>query len=317
MTTIARPSTSAENSTEVQLAVRDDATAAQRDNAQQSIAALIARSSAAFERRRAAEADATEVTSALNRPFLKLLEADPSAATALKKLHNDRLVEREDADELSRSGLGHQAREVESPGPVLFSSAGFVPPYDFSWAWHDTNGHAPHNLIVNRSTGGVGVDARSGQIAGGASGFVNAHCGFGVFLRSSTTKTVFPHAVLNPGRFSFATRAVGIGSNATSEGGFELTVFEDGRFLAAASRKLWRSRVSGSFGDPDESASGGQGPQLIAGPEFQFTIRAGHEYTFNAGIWAFSDRSTGVGAGAVQSLMEGIITRMWVFGLPA
>ena len=218
-----------------------------------------------------------------------------------------------------QDGLALQTRDAVAQGPVVFSprSADFVPPYDFSWAWHDTNGFAPHNLIVNRQTGGVGVDARSGQLPGGAAGFVNAHTGFGVFLHSNTTKTVFPHAVLNPGRLSFAARAIGIGSNATSEGGFELTVFEDGQFLTAAARKLWRSRVSGSFGDPDESSSGSQGPQLFAGPEFQFTIRAGHNYTFNAGIWAYSDRSTGVGAGAVQSIMEGIITRMWVFGLPA
>ena len=93
-----------------------------------------------------------------------------------------------------------------------------------------------------------------------------------------------------------------------------MTVFEDGRLLAAASRKLWRGRVSGSVFSPDESASGSQPNQLITGPELEFTLRAGHEYTFNAGIWVYSDRSTGVGAGAVQSLLEGFVTRMWVFG---
>jgi hypothetical protein len=91
-------------------------------------------------------------------------------------------------------------------------------------------------------------------------------------------------------------------------------VFEDGQFLTGASRRLWRSRVSGTVFDPDESASGGQGNHVITGPELQFTIRAGHGYTFNAGIWVFSDRSPGVGAAGVQSLLQGTMTKMWVFG---
>ncbi|MDP9813978.1 hypothetical protein J2W42_006860 [Rhizobium tibeticum] len=172
----------------------------------------------------------------------------------------------------------------------------------------------PFNQVLDRPSGSVGLDARSGSLPGGASGFINAHVGFGVFLRSDTTGQRFPHAVLNPGRFSFAARAVGVGSNATTEGGFELTVFEDGQFLTGASRRLWRARVSGSVFDPDESTSGSQGPQVMAGPELAFTIKAGHGYTFNAGIWVFSDRSIGIGAGAVQSLLQGVVTRMWVFG---
>jgi hypothetical protein len=188
-------------------------------------------------------------------------------------------------------------------------SLGFVPPYDFSWSWHDQNGHAPFGMIVNRPDGNVGLDARSGSFEGGASGFVNAHAGFGVFLSSDTTAQKFPHAVLNPGRFSHTMRAVGIGSNATSEGGFEITVFEDGHFLTGASRQLWRRRISAG-----ESTSGGEPDHVITGPELDFTIRAGHGYTFNAGIWVFSDRSSGIGAAAAQSLLQGFVTRMWVFG---
>ena len=41
-------------------------------------------------------------------------------------------------------------------------------------------------MIVNRPDGNVGLDARSGSLEGGASGFVNAHAGFGVFLGSDT-----------------------------------------------------------------------------------------------------------------------------------
>jgi hypothetical protein len=303
------------SSMEFHVSFRDDVTEADRQNAERSVAALVARS-AAVVRDRAAEADLAELTGSLNRPLMKLIEEDALATKALEKLRTHQLMQPTTMDALRQDPPFTLTYDAIPQAPKDVRSLDFVPPYDFNWAWHDVNGFAPFGIFGNRPTGGVGVDARSGSVEGGAPGFVNAHVGFGVFLRSDTTKQVFPHAVLNPGRFSFTMRAVGVGSNATSEGGFELTVFEDGQFLAAASRKLWRSRVSTGPFNPDESASGGQGPQFFAGPELQFTIRAGHGYTFNAGIWAFSDRSTGAGGAAVQSLLQGTVSRMWVFGLP-
>jgi hypothetical protein len=293
-----------------ELSIRDDATQAERQNAERSVAALLARSAAAAARDRAAEAELTKLTDSLDRPLVKLLEDDPVAAKALEELSARRLLQPDETNELRHdSALAPTAARPVPEGLPDVRSLGFVPPYDFSWSWHDGNGHPPFNRILDRSRGVVGLDARSGSVPGGASGFVNAHAGFGVFLRADSTGQRFPHAVLNPGRFSYAMRSVGIGGNATSEGGFEITVFENGRLLAAASRKLWRKRVSGN-----ESASDGLGPQVFTGPELQFTIHPGREYTFNAGIWVFSDRSSGVGAAAVQSLLEGTVTRMWVFG---
>ena len=300
------------SSMEFQMMFRDDATQADRQNAERSVATLVARSAAAVARDRAAGADLAELTGSLNGPFVRLIEGDPLAIKALEKLRTHQLMQPDAMDALRQDvplSLPYDAIPLAPQGVLSLRSLGFVPPYDFSWAWHDRNGHAPFNQFLDRPSGSVGLDARSGSVPGGASGFVNAHAGFGVFLRSDTTGQRFPHAVLNPGRFSHALRTVGIGSNATSEGGFELTVFEDGRLLAAASRKLWRSRISAG-----ESASGGQGPHVITGPELEFTIRQGRGYTFNAGIWVFSDRSTGIGAAAVQSLLQGVVTRMWVFG---
>lgn len=281
--TTLQPATAAE----FRLDIRDGASDTERSDAKQSVEAMIARTRAAAAQIRAAEANPLEATDLLHD------------AETLAPADRPNLVEGTPVlpQALSNARTTH-----------------FAPPYDFSWAWHDGNGHPPFNSVLNRPNGAVGLDARSGAAPGGVSGFVNAHAGFGVFLRSDVGGRRFPHAVLNPGRFRWAVRAVGVGSNATSEGGFELTVFEDGRLLAAASRKLWRGRVSGSVFSPDESASGSQPNQLITGPELEFTLRAGHEYTFNAGIWVYSDRSTGVGAGAVQSLLEGFVTRMWVFG---
>jgi hypothetical protein len=299
------------SSTEFELTIRDDATQAERQNAESSVAALLARSRAAVAQLRAAEADLAELTDSLDEPFVRLVKGDPLAGKALKELTTRELLQSDVTDEL-RPDSPYLAQGPSGPareGVPSVRSLGFVPPYDFSWSWHDGNGNPPFSRVLDRPRGDVGLDARSGSVPGGASGFVNAHAGFGVFLRSDSMGQRFPHAVLNPGRFSYAMRSVGIGGNATSEGGFEITVFEDGRLLAAADRKLWRRRVSGN-----ESASDGQGPQVITGPELEFTIHPGREYTFNAGIWVFSDRSSGVGAAAVQSLLQGTVTRMWVFG---
>jgi hypothetical protein len=304
-------------SAEMQISFREDVAETDRKNAELSVAALVARSAEAVARRRATEAALAESTGALTRPFAKLIEVDPLSNEALEKLRSLQLMQPEAMDRLGPDTpftLTYDSAVSTPRDGVGLRSQGFVPPYDFQWSWHQEGGHPPFNLIQNRFSGRLGLEARSGSIDGGAPGFVNAHAGFGVFVRSDVMGQKFPHAVLNPGSYSFQVRAVGVDSNATSEGGFDLAVFEDGRFLTGADRKLWRSRVSATLFDPDESASGGQGNHLIAGPELQFTMRPGHSYTFNAGIWVISDRSTGIGAGAAQSILRGTLTRMWVFG---
>ncbi|MGF7121631.1 hypothetical protein [Rhodococcus sp. BE178] len=316
MTDTAERSRAKTSSAELQLSFRDGVTSADRQIAEQSVAAMVERSAGAVAQRRSTEAEIVEATRSISGSIAKPIGEDLHADDAIAGLRTKQIVQPDVIDAMGH-GVPVAAGMPYSPedlGTVRAGSVGFVPPYDFQWAWHDSAGHPPKSILQNRSSGTLGLDARSGALPGGASGFVNAHAGFGVFLRSDTTGQRFPHAVLNPGRFTFQLRAVGVGANATSEGGFELTVFEDGKFLTGASRKLWRSRVGSSLFNPDESSSGGQENHPITGPELEFTLRRDHGYTFNAGIWVFSDRSTGVGAGAVQSLLQGILTRMWVFG---
>jgi hypothetical protein len=43
-------------------------------------------------------------------------------------------------------------------------------------------------------------------------------------------------------------------------------------------------------------------------------MQPGRQYTFNVGIWVFTDRSTGVGGAAVQALFEGNVSSLWVAG---
>jgi hypothetical protein len=293
---------------------RDDATEPDRLNAERSVAALLARSREAVAKARAAETEMTKLIDALHDPFMQLVQKDPRALEALESIRTRPLMPVEKLDALGQDApaLTYDTSPSGLSGIPISRSLDFIPPYDFAWAWHD--GNPAFNQVLERPGGRVGLDARTGTVSGGAPGFVNAHAGFGVFLRSDAQGQRFPHAVLNPGRYSFSLGTNGVGSNATSEGGFELTVFEEGRLLAAASRTLWRSRVSGTLLDPTESASGSQGPQPMTGPELAFTIRPGLGYTFNAGIWVFSDRSAGIGVAGVQSVLQGVISRMWVFG---
>jgi hypothetical protein len=250
---------------------------------------------------------------ALNGPFMKLIEGDPLARKALENLRTRQNMRSDTMDTLRQDllpVLPYNAMPLELQRGGTNRALGFVPPYDFNWAWHDMNGHPPFIMIFDQSSGQVSLEARSGPSVGGAPGFVNASVGFGVFFRSDTTAQRFLHSVLNPGRFKFSVEtSFGFGTNATSEGGFDLTVFEDGQFLVGASRKLWRRRIGS-----DEFSSEEQGQHLIFGPDLQFIMRAGHDYTFNAGIWVFSDYTSGIGVAAAQSILDGIVTSIGVSG---
>ncbi|MEU6934827.1 hypothetical protein AB4225_18825 [Streptomyces sp. 2RAF24] len=291
--------------TDLQISFHEDLSEADRRNVERSVASLVEYSVARSARERADEAELAEHTHALEAPLVRLVQEDAAAARAAETLGAREVLRLRESDALREDGASYFPPHVRTD----VRSVGFVPPYDFSWSWHDGAGFPPHSQILNRATGEVGLDARSGSVPDGVSGLVAAHAGFGVVLPTTNPGQKFPHAVLNPGRFSFVLKTVGVGGNATSEGGFELTVFEDGRFLVGANAQLWRSRISGG-----EESRGGDGPRPMAGPELQFTMVPGRSYVFNAGIWVLSDRSTGIGAAAAQSLLQGTITRMWMFG---
>lgn len=291
--------------TDFRISFHEGVTEADRQNAERSVAAFVEYSLERSARERAAEAELAELADALDAPLARLVQEDPAAVLAAERLAARDVLHVHETDTLREDGGSyfppHERANVRS--------VGFVPPYDFSWSWHDAAGFPPNSRILNRSTGEVGLDARSGSAPGGASGLVAAHAGFGVILPSTNPGQKFPHAVLNPGRFSYTMKTVGVGCNATSEGGFDLTVFEDGRFLVGANAQLWRERISAG-----EERRGGDGPRPMTGPELQFTMVPGRTYSFNAGIWVVTDRSTGIGAAAAQSLLQGTVTRMWMFG---
>jgi hypothetical protein len=292
----------------VQISFRDGLGGEDRAIAERAVATLIARRVQAVDRTRATEARRLELAEALNAPLAKLIADDPAAARALDELN---------ALELDDDGAIDQLRSQPAPRPIgdalsidLRSARDAVevrvPPYDFGWSWHHQAGSAPVGSYF-RSDGAVGLDARSGSIAGGAGGFVDAHVGFGLSLRTDHQVNVTGRS-LRRMRHSYTVGCTGVGGSATSEGGMEFTAMENGQFLTAASAKLWRKRVSGL-----ESAAHGEGPYAIYEPsELAFTMRPGRQYTFNVGIWAFADRSPGAGIAWAQSLIEGDVLALTI-----
>jgi hypothetical protein len=183
----------------------------------------------------------------------------------------------------------------------------FHPPFHYAWSWHDQFGSPPFELVQDRPLGFVRLDARSGLVDGGASGFVNAHAGFGVGLSTDRPMRAGAWAFLQDVLSIYKMRTTpGLGTNATTEGGVEVTALRNGTELVASfGNKLFRRRISQS-----ESADERVGPSNWPVPyptpsELSFQMPAGQTFTFNVGAWVFTDRSPGVGGAGVWS-------RMWI-----
>jgi hypothetical protein len=105
-----------------------------------------------------------------------------------------------------------------------------------------------------------------------------------------------------------------LGGSATAEGGMEITVLEDGRFLTAAQDKRWRKRVSAGESDSGDSGGFGTGAPI----EVTWTMQPGQAYTLNVGAWVFCESQFGAGAAGFsfsQGNLHGIVTLMSLFDL--
>jgi hypothetical protein len=142
--------------------------------------------------------------------------------------------------------------------------------------------------------------------------FVDAHAGFGIFLTTDHVVTATARALRSVAhRYSLS---AGLNAAATSEGGVEFTVFEDGNFISVARDVIWRRRVSGTLFDPTESASfDSAGFDATAAMDLTWTMHPGRGYTFNVGLWAFGERHPGIGGAGVASVIQGKVILMSLF----
>lgn len=212
--------------------------------------------------------------------------------------------------EPDRSAVGAIGR-LESPvgqGDLLPREATWVnqnhqPPFHFDWKWHRIDGKAPEFSVTNRPQGRADVKGRS--LPGDP--FVEAHAGFGVILRPDADGWLIGDAV----RFAAWAYGVkcypGVGSNATSEGGTEITLLEDGQYRLGQTSRMWRKRVTNDEEDVRQS----NGFLADTAPlRLQFWARAHHEYTFNVGFWLYADHTSGAGSAGATSLLAGTVPSM-------
>jgi hypothetical protein len=282
-----------------------------RQLTRQSIDTLIARSVGSIKRARENDAALTKLTDAINAPIARLIQNDPQAVSALEELRKRSLSEA-DADTFysdASSDVATGGITISNRGDLRPRAFAGRPPYDFSWSWHDLNGGGPFDMRMNPSSGYVGLIARSGSVDGGFSGFVNAHAGYGIHLRTDHPRTVSFGAQIESAHRAHNMMAHGASSSATSEGGIECTALENGRLIMSSSFKWWRKRIS-----INETADDREGPIHIDVPKSDprtFTMQPGRDYTFNIGLWVFSDRTPGIGVAGVNAVIEGNVALMW------
>ena len=295
-----------------QISFREDLPEPEREVATHSVATLVSRAEERFARFRSIAAEQSQLRSAINAPLQRIVEQDPEARRAFDTLRHQDLIHREGMPELDPEPLpvmsGHftmpfnpfnfpTTAEVAALRPRILDVR--VPPYDFEFSFF--SGNPAFQQLLSKETGHVGLQARSGSIDGGASGFVRAHAGFGVVFTTA-------HASMARGRsfrrmrYTYAVNAIGIGGNATSEGGMDFGAFEDGRLLGTVSSTLWHRRVSSD----DDLEQEDVGPFAVTDPdELAFPVEPGHLYAFPVGIWVFSDREPGWGVAAAFSMLQG------------
>ena len=238
-------------SSTLQINFSDEMTAEQQRAAKESVAALVARSSEARALQQAEQAYETELATAINKPLVKIIESDPAAAKALAADRERRQQKQVHLRKDTPPALPETRPQgfPASMADLLLARAGqsFGAPFHFDWRWH--NGQPPHRSEAHRPSGHVFV-----EVSPNGEGFVDAHAGFGVVLTTDRVKPVLARSQRSSSH-NYVVNSGYLGGSATAEGGMEITVLEDGRFLTAAQDKRWRKRVSA--GESDSGDSGG------------------------------------------------------------
>jgi hypothetical protein len=287
---------------DLQIYFDDSLTAEQRALVEESVVAIVEskRAQTAAALARTAELEKFEL--AINAPLIELIEQHPISARAVREAGAPSL---ESPVEFLKPEPAYAMRVCTIPvSPADRSIEVRVPPYDFHWAWRDLNGAEPHSIIGNRD-GRLGMDARSGSGNGFANRFVSSHTGVGCLVRTDR-EVVFEFFARRANRHSFVVGARGVSANATSEGGLETTFMRGSQLLQGGTFPLFRRRVSAgedrrdSTGWTEDTYPNGMGGRFGPG-----------EYVFNAGIFTFTDFSTGVaGVAGAQSLVQSEILEM-------
>ncbi len=309
----------------LQITFRDNLSQPDREAAQRSVIALVTHTAEEAAKVRTAAAEQAKLVAALNAPFKKLIEEDPTAVEALDALRTrkqsmymrlaNELRQESPLTERTNLFIPHTLNSIAIVQPLDFGAPQpegaraievRVPPhYDFFWSWHDPAGGPPFGQVIGgieSVTGFIGLEARSGDFEGGADGWVWAKAGYGLSLTTDHPVTVVGRSFKRM-EFEYSAKAVGI-SNATCEGGMEFSALEDGSLLPPNRNTEFHKRVSGSVPAFSEEAFDHQGPYAVFDPsELAFTMQPGRRCTFLVGVWVSTDRG-GAGWRAARSLIK-------------
>ncbi|NRS52000.1 hypothetical protein [Brevibacillus sp. HB2.2] len=207
-----------------------------------------------------------------------------------------------------------QSIDLNIPDTAHIRTLAIVPPFDFTWSWFLPDGSPPTFQNLNNETGEVGLIARSGAVSGeggiggiGAPGFIAAHAGFGIMLSTDREVSATGYASR---RFvpKWHLSSIESADSVMVEAGTELTVLKDGQLVNSASGKLFSESVHGNGGGHYESSGY---VDVTNPPSLSFAMSPGHQYTFNVGIWVFSNKSGSQHAFA-ESWLSGAVLSMSV-----
>jgi len=288
-----------------QLDLSDDLTADQRAAAERSVAALASRAEKSFELRRQQAQEEAALRARINAPLARIIEADDDAAKAAADLKS---MQERWAVKKSYDVVWPQLRPADVQARLAGDGVAdevYVLPFHYSWQWHHDS--APDVSTVDRSTGNIQV----GSMVIGGQDRTGIHAGFGVGL-STTVERMVSVRSLRRTHHRYLVSAGVVGGVALTEGGTEMTVFEDGRLLPPVSDKRWRKRVSNGESESDDSGGFATGEPY----EITFKIVPGRSYTFNVGAWTFIEKEDGFGFSGfstAQAVLDAQVLAMTVF----
>jgi hypothetical protein len=274
--------------TPAQINYDDSLSSEERSNIERSIATLVKRSAEMTAQRQALTSEQDDVLVAANEPLCRLAQQNPQASQAVDTARAKWQAIKENA---RWSGAAPtEVRTGDVADWLRFGAVAdtiFQPPYHFDWSWLDSDGGHHLSWTAQKSIGAAVIDAAVGY-AGDATR-LRAHAGVGVSLTTDRDVVVMGRSL----RWTHHKYWVGgaiYGGNATSEGGVELTVLEDGNLLTVATDKVWRMRCSnGEVAQWDD-----EGFAVGAPIEVVWTMRPGRHYTFNVGAWVYVERHDGL-----------------------
>jgi len=208
-----------------------DLTEQQRADVQRSIEAMAMHSVEVRDRARAAEAEATRLSDAINRPLRALVERDTAAVAEFEDLlkvsslnvdedllrYPDSVTGRikDTIPQVTVSDVGLEGNLTRTADSDVFHG----PPYHFAWAWHRADGSPPSQVQTDRPTGQVGMKGAAGPLAPGSGDkFVEVHAGFGLVFIPSANGLFIGESARRFLKIIYIVAAYGIGSSAVTEG---------------------------------------------------------------------------------------------------